>query len=136
MSKLLMLMPAFLLGAGCAVQEPPETRADAEAALGAELRDYERVGDAVHCVQMRHVAGNRSVGNHAIIFEGTTRQRLWVNRPSAGCPSLNFGRALQVRTTTTQLCRGEIATVFDPVSGATYGGCALGAFEPYRRRGE
>lgn len=133
MTRIWMLTPALLLAAGCAVEEAPEARADARAALAAELRGYEPAGDSAYCVQMRQLGGNRSVGNYAIIFEGNSRDRLWVNRPTAGCPSLDFGRALQVRTTSSRLCRGDIATVFDPVSGMTHGGCALGVFQPYRR---
>ena len=136
MAKFPMLIPALMLAAGCAAEEPPQAQADARAALAAELRDYEPAGAPEGCVQMRQLAGNRSVGNHAIIFASNSRDRIWVNRPAAGCPSLDHGRALQTRTSSTQLCRGDIATVFDPVSGMTYGGCGLGAFEPYRRRGE
>ena len=59
---------------------------------------------------------------------------VYVNRPSGGCVNLRSGYALRTSTTSTQLCRGEIATVFDPVSGAEWGSCALGDFVPYRRR--
>jgi hypothetical protein len=133
--KTFLALTALALVAGCASGEPVDTSADAEAALAAELRDYEQAGPPVSCVNMRNIAGNRSVGSSAIIFEGQTGGRLFVNRPPAGCPVLNHGRALQTRTITTQLCRGDIATVFDPVSGASYGGCGLGDFTPYRRRG-
>jgi hypothetical protein len=39
-----------------------------------------------------------------------------------------------VRSTSTQLCRGDIATVMELTSRTTYGGCGLGDFQPYRRR--
>ncbi len=61
--------------------------------------------------------------------------RLWVNHPPAGCPDVTGGRALQIQTTVTQLCRGDIAQVFDPLTGISYGGCGLGDFTPYERRG-
>jgi hypothetical protein len=32
----------------------------------------------------------------------------------------------------SQLCRGDIVTVFDPISGVEFGGCSLGEFTPYR----
>jgi hypothetical protein len=56
-----------------------------------------------------------------------------VNRPPGGCPELKFSRALITRTTSNQLCRGDIATVFDTVSGIQFGSCGLGDFTPYRR---
>ena len=127
-------MAAALLVAGCAAGEPSaEARADGEARLAAELRDYAQSGPDVSCVNLRQLGGNRSAGEGAVIFDGTGG-RLWVNRPSNGCPVLSSGRALQVRTPTGQLCRGDIAIVFDPVTGMEYGGCGLGEFTPYKRR--
>ena len=67
-----------------------------------------------------------------MLFEGPGNV-LWVNRPPGGCPTLAFGRAFRTRTPSSQLCRGDIVTVFDPVSGAEFAGCSLGDFVPYRR---
>jgi hypothetical protein len=100
--------------------------------MEAELRGYEPAGPPVSCVSMRTLQGNRSIGEGAIVFDGPSGRK-WVNRPPAGCPSLEFGRALQVRTSSSQLCRNDIVTVLDPVSGSQYGSCGLGDFEPYRR---
>ena len=130
MSKAIIL-PALLL-VGCTVNEPPEARADSEARLATELAKYEQAGEPVACVPHTQLKGNRSAGD-AIIFDGTGG-RIWVNRPAGGCPTLDHGRALQTRTSGSQLCRGDIATVFDPVSGTTWGGCGLGDFTPYERR--
>jgi hypothetical protein len=132
--KTFLALSAFALLAGCAAGEPVESTGDAEAALTAELRDFEQSGPPVSCVNLREVGGNRSVGD-ALVFDGQSSSRRWVNRPPGGCPMLRHGRALQTNTYSSQLCRGDIATVFDPVSGATYAGCGLGEFIPYRRRG-
>ena len=127
-------LAAVLVAAGCAAGEPSaEMRADGEARLAVELRDYAQSGPDVSCVNLRQLGGNRSAGEGAVIFDGTGG-RLWVNRPANGCPVLGSGRALQVRTPTGQLCRGDIAIVFDPVTGMEYGGCGLGDFTPYKRR--
>ena len=120
-----------LAAAGCAAHESPEARMDREAALSAELRDYEPAGPATACVSTRNLRGNRSAGD-AIVFDGLGNM-IYVNRPAGGCPDLRHN-ALSVRTTGAQLCRGDIATVVDVSSGITYGGCGLGDFEPYRRR--
>ncbi|MDB5693720.1 MAG: hypothetical protein JWO81_2783 [Alphaproteobacteria bacterium] len=132
MKHLTLLACLGLLGA-CTADRPPEAAANDEAKLAATLADYQQSGPPVSCVNERDLHGNRSVGEAAIIFEGTTSATLWVNRPPAGCPSLDSGRALVTRTTSTQLCRGDIATVFDPVARISYGGCGLGDFTPYRR---
>jgi hypothetical protein len=122
-----------LLGACTSSERPAETTASDETKLSAALAGYEQSGPPVSCVNERDLHGNRSVGEGAIVFEGTTSATLWVNRPAGGCPSLDMGRALVTRTTTSQLCRGDIATVVDPVAHIEYGGCGLGDFTPYRR---
>jgi hypothetical protein len=132
--KKIIAFAALASAAACAPGEPLETSADDRDALAAELRDYAQAGEPVSCVSLRQLRGNRSVGEGAIVFEGVGSQRLWVNRPPAGCPVLRHGRALRTTTTGTQLCRGDIASVFDPLSGISYGGCGLGDFTPYERR--
>jgi hypothetical protein len=128
----LILLAAACLAAGCTTDEPVEMAANDEAKLAAQLRGYEPAGPPVSCVNMRNLQGNRSAGEGAIVFDGINGRK-WVNRPAGGCPSLEFGRALRTRTSSAQLCRGDIATVFDPVARIEYGGCGLGDFEPYRR---
>ena len=133
--KKLIIFTAMVVSAGCATASSDHgarMRADGEAKLAAELRNYEQAGPPVSCVSQRDLGGNRSAGD-AIVFGGRTSSTLYVNRPAGGCPDLNFGRALVIRTMGTQLCRGDIATVFDPVSRSEFGGCGLGDFTPYRR---
>jgi hypothetical protein len=130
-----ILLASALLAAGCTTNEgtePVDMAASDDASLAGQLRGFEPAGPPVNCVNMRDLQGNRSAGETAIVFSGTGG-RLWVNRPPAGCPDLGFSRALRTRTTSTRLCRGDIATVFDPVARTEYGGCGLGDFEPYRR---
>jgi hypothetical protein len=129
--KYLLLFASACLAAGCTTDEPVEMAANDEARLSAQLADYEPDGPPVSCVNMRNLDGNRSFDG-AIVFDGSGGRK-WVNRPAGGCPSLEFGRALRTRTSSSQLCRGDIVSVFDPVSGSEYGGCGLADFEPYRR---
>jgi hypothetical protein len=133
--KHLLLIAAACLAAGCTTDEPgdrADIRADDEASLAAQLSGFEADGPPVQCVNSRDLKGNRSAGETAIVFSGSGG-RLWVNRPAAGCPDLRMSRALKTRTPSTRLCRGDIATVFDTLTGFEYGGCGLGEFEPYRR---
>ena len=133
--KKLILFTVMAVSAGCAAassDQRAQIRADGEAKLATELRNYEQAGPPVSCVNQRDLGGNHSAGD-AIVFGGRTRSTLYVNRPAGGCPDLNFGRALVIRTTSSQLCRGDIATILDPVSRTEFGGCGLGDFTPYRR---
>lgn len=135
MSKFIALA-ALALMTGCtaaSADQRAQMRADSEAKLAAELRGYEQSGPPVSCVNQRDLGGNKSAGDDAIIFDGRNSNMLYVNRPSGGCPELQFGRALVTRTSISQLCRGDIAEVFDPVSRTTFGGCGLGDFTPYKR---
>jgi hypothetical protein len=131
--KTLIILACAGLAAGCTAGDRPEEMAADEAKLATELANYEQSGRPVSCVSLTQLRGNRSAGETAIIFEGLG-DNVWVNRPPAGCPSLEFGRALQTKTTGSQLCRGDIAQVVDPGAGISHGGCALGDFTPYRRR--
>jgi hypothetical protein len=129
------LILSLVLFAGACTADEAQVEADrsrTEASLSTELANYQPAGPPVSCVNTRDLQGNHSAGD-AIVFEGTGG-RLWVNSPAGGCPDLNMGRALVVRTTTTQLCRGDIATVVETTSGTTFGGCGLADFQPYRRR--
>jgi hypothetical protein len=134
MKQILCLTLAGLAAAGCTANGPPDPEAARRgtAELSAALEGYEQAGPPVSCVQLRELHGNRSAGD-AIVFDGVTGGTLYVNRPPGGCPPLDSGRALVTRTSTTQLCRGDIADIVDPVSGTHFGGCGLGDFVPYRR---
>jgi len=131
MNRIVALSLAALT-AGCTAQQPVELTADAQTKLTEELRGR-TAGATTNCVSQRNLRGNRSVGEGVLIFEGPSSNLIYVNRPPAGCPELDSGRALLTRTPSTQLCAGDIATVFDPVSGFEYGSCGLGEFTPYRR---
>src|SRR3954471_19963619 len=102
MRKLLIL--ATLTAAACTMTEPSEAdRSAHEAALSHALAGYEPAGPPTDCVDMLQLGGNKSAGE-AIVFEGKTGGRLWVNHaPGGGCPDLNNGRALQIRTTQARL---------------------------------
>jgi hypothetical protein len=135
--KQIIALAALAVAAGCTASAEDQSlaRADGETKLASELRNYQPAGQPISCVNLRSLEGNRSAGENAVIFDGPGG-RLWVNRPPAGCPVLRHGRALNVRTIGSQLCRGDIVSVFDPVNGIDYGACGLGDFEPYERRRE
>lgn len=132
MNRLAFCSLVVLAAAGCAPQEPPAMTVKQEA-------DFQKViegrsaGPPQSCVSLRLLSGNKTYGEGVIVFDGTTGSTVYVNRPPNGCPELRSGRALRTRTTTDQLCRNDIVTVFDPTVGIEYGSCGLGDFVPYRR---
>ena len=132
MKKLVPLTLAVLT-TGCMAEPPPERySARTEAGLARELAGR-TAGPPRNCIPSRDLLGNRSVGEGAVIFSTRSRKLIYVNRPPAGCPEIRPGMALRTRTTGTQLCRGDIVEVFDPVMGFGRGACSLGDFQPYRR---
>ena len=120
------------LAAGCMAADEPVEMSEAAQSRFAEAVAGRTPGPAVVCVPQRELRNTRTIGEGVMMFEGPG-DVLWVNRPPGGCPTLAFGRAFRTRTPSSQLCRGDIVTVFDPVSGAEFAGCTLGDFVPYRR---
>lgn len=131
--KTLLALPIIALTVGCMAERPMEMGAAAQSQLAEELQGRVQAGPPQSCVSSRTLGGNRSVGEGAIIFRTQGSNLVYVNRPPAGCPEIGVGRAIRVRTTSSQLCAGDIAEVFDPVQNFSYGGCGLGEFTPYRR---
>jgi hypothetical protein len=130
--KNLLVLPLVALTVGCMAEPPPaQTSARSEMKL-AEATEGSTAGAPQSCVSTRDLLGNRSAGEGAFIFSTRNSNLIYVNRPPAGCPELR-GDALKTRTTGTQLCRGDLVEVFDPLTGFSRGGCGLGDFVPYRR---
>lgn len=128
------LLPFIIFSVACSAgeQAPVEMSAAAQTQLTEELRG--RVAEPTrNCVNTRDLGGNRSVGEDVLIFDARVGDLVYVNRPPGGCPDLRNSYALVTRTTSTQLCRGDIAIVRDMTSGIEHGGCGLGDFTPYRR---
>lgn len=131
--KTLLALPLIALTAGCMAERPMEMSVGEQNELAEALRGRVQAGPPQSCVSSRTLRGNDSVGEGAIIFRTTGSDLVYVNRPPAGCPEIRQGRAIRVRTTTTQLCSGDIVEVFDPVQNFGFGACGLGEFTPYRR---
>jgi hypothetical protein len=120
------------LTAACTAASGMEVSQDSDADM-AEALAGRTAGEPQSCVEMRRIRSSRSIGDDAILFQGSTSDLVYINRPAGGCPGLRMARSIRTRTTATSLCRGDIVTPFDPVSGAEHGGCGLGDFIPYRR---
>lgn len=139
--KAITMVFAVVVAAACAHGARPETRVrgqargtEDEAKLAAALKGMV-AGPAQDCVIERDLGSNKSYGGRTILFHGPTDDVVYVNRLASVCPGLDSGLAIKVRIPATRLCRGDIVTVFDPMSGSEFGGCGLGKFTPYHRAG-
>jgi hypothetical protein len=131
MMKRILGISLLAVAAACTPAAPIELSGVEQSTLGEALAGRSE-GPAVSCVNQRDLRGNRSIGEGVILFTGPGGT-VYVNRPAAGCPRIDSGRTLLTRTSSTQLCRGDIVTVVEPMSGMQYGSCGLGDFTPYRR---
>jgi len=121
---------AMLAGTAHA-REPQARSARAEAALGKALAGR-TAGKPQSCVQMNELGSSRIIDDRTIIFEGRGRT-LWRNDVSGGCPGLSPSRALVTKSSTGQMCRGDIFRIIDPGTPISYGACAFGEFVPYTK---
>ena len=128
--KAVLTILTAALAVGCTVNGPVD-RMETRSTELAEATAGRVAGSPVSCVGQVGLRNTRTVGE-AILFEGPG-DVLYVNHGNGGCGVLEHGRAIRTRNPSNRLCRGDIVTAFDPVSGMEFGGCSLGDFVPYRR---
>jgi hypothetical protein len=134
--RTILLLATAALGA-CTMSSDAAVDSTAAAADEASLEEAlagRTAGPAQHCVRQRDVRNSRSAGGGTILFDGPG-DIVYANRTGSSCPRIQPWHALRHRTINTQLCAGELIRVFDPQSGIEFGGCSLGEFVPWRRRG-
>jgi hypothetical protein len=122
---------SILLAAGAAAPDPPDRAGPTPSAIAQAMRGR-TAGAPLACISRIGLRNTRTIAG-AMLFYGPGGT-VYVNEGVAGCRALAFGRAIRTGSTGPRLCRGDIVTAFEPVSGVEYGGCALGEFVPYRRR--
>ncbi|MEO6580666.1 MAG: hypothetical protein ABIN83_05895 [Sphingomicrobium sp.] len=113
------------------VDRPPEQR------TARQQHDYDRLlagkvpGRAESCLPLNSAKNMTVIDADTILYrDGRTT---YVNSPLGGCSSLGRpGYALVTRSSISQMCRGDIATVVDTTTGMLAGSCSIGEFIPYR----
>jgi hypothetical protein len=121
--------------AGCAaVPPPPAATIDPRAqARLAELIGGKVAGPPQACLPRLSRQDMIAIDDNTIVYRESSA-RVWVMRPQGPCNMLSAGPyALVTRSTSTQLCRGEIGEVVHTTTGASVGSCAFGEFVPYTR---
>jgi hypothetical protein len=111
MRWLALVIPALL--AGCAgAGTPPGTTDPKQLAEIADALKGLTPGEPVSCIDQTRVRNVKK-------FEGTilyqySRRQIYRNDVNGGCHGLRYGDPIVSRTTTSQLCRGDIIHTFSP----------------------
>jgi hypothetical protein len=130
-----MRVPALALIAACsacassAVSEPRTARAETELARALAGKV---AGPPVSCLPSFRTNDMTIIDDDTVLFRDG-RNRVYRNDPPGGCsPMGSAGYALVTRSSTGEMCRGDIVRVVDLSSRMTAGSCSLGEFIPYR----
>lgn len=132
--KLIPLLLTIGIAAGCAVRAPVEAPIERAGPIPDAIRAAMQgrvAGQPVACISQIGLRSTRTIAG-AMLFRGPGSV-IYVNEGPAGCSALALGRSIRTSAPGGRLCRGDIVTAFDPVSGISHGGCVLGDFVPYRR---
>ena len=128
------------LAAGSCAYGPPSPEQTAAYAARhqaklAELTAGKVAGPPMACMSTYHQNDMVVIDDSTVAFRDG-RRRVYVNHLNGGCANLGSGtNALVTRTISTQLCRGDIAQVFDTSTRMLVGACSFGDFIPYTAPG-
>lgn len=89
-------------------------------------------GKPQSCIPLIQIRDTTYIGSTTILYR-VSSNLVYRNDPAGGCPGLRAGSGLITRTSTGQLCSGDIAQVRDFSANFSAGSCALGEFVPYRK---
>ena len=89
-------------------------------------------GKAQACIQQSWIDQTDVFDDGSILYHMKAGPD-YLNTPSPRCAALRSSAGLISRTTTGQLCSGDIVEVVDFASHFNYGSCGLGDFVPYPR---
>ena len=93
-------------------------------------------GEPVNCINdFRSQIRMTVIDDYTLLFRGAGA--VYLQKPPGGCTNIsNKTNALTTRrTSTNQLCAGDISQVVQPSSGIFLGSCAFGPFVPYKKGG-
>lgn len=133
----LTLSLAALALTGCAMSPADTARAQAAAeadrvALGKKLAGLSPA-EKVDCLDnFRTNPASLSANGAALVYRVSDRLT-YVNETGGGCEAVERGDILVTRSTSGQLCRGDIGRTVSPGTSFQSGSCALGSFTAYRR---
>jgi len=122
-----------LLGSASAEQvtRSPKAQQELSKALAGRV-----AGQPVNCINdFRSEIRMTVIDDYTLLFRD--HGVVYVQNPPGGCANIsNKSNALTTRrSSTNQLCAGDINQIVQPSSGIFRGSCAFGRFVPYRKAG-
>jgi len=132
MRWLALLIPAMLAGCAAGADAPPGTTNPKQLAEIADALKGLTPGEPVTCIDQTRVRDVKKFEG-TILYQYSSRE-IYRNDVNGGCQGLRYGDIIVSRTTTNQLCRGDIIHTVSPgAPGFPSGSCSLGSFVPYTR---
>ena len=116
-------------GSAANADQPPELTAKQQKKLD-KLLAGRVAGKPVSCISQSRTLDFTAVSDDVLVYDAG--RTVYVNRPYGGCPGV-VNYTLVTRTSGTQLCTGDIATVQDLQFSGLRGSCSFGEFVPYRK---
>ncbi|MEZ5891544.1 MAG: hypothetical protein R3C58_00120 [Parvularculaceae bacterium] len=110
---------ASLIAAGAALAARPKPED--------VLAKYEKTGEMEHCIRLRSIRDTDILDDYTMMFT-VTGGAVYLNELNGRCPSLYREQRYFHKTTTSDMCRGDIIQSVDSF-GNMIGGCSLGDFE-------
>jgi hypothetical protein len=130
----LLLLGATLVGCSTTAEQP--MRSAQKQQEFQQLLAGKVAGPPISCLPTYRANDMIVIDEKTVVFR-QGGNRLYVAHMPGGCS--NLGRAPYTMVTrqvgSQGLCRGDIATIVDPVNGITVGSCVFGDFTPYTRAG-
>jgi hypothetical protein len=103
---------------------------DPEAQL-AKMLAGRTAGEPVECISLFPSSSSTTIDRTAVVYDQAGKR--FVNRFEGGCPMLDSSRIFLTRTTSTRLCRGDVAQVMTQRPSFYVGSCIFAKFTPYSK---
>lgn len=126
---------APLLLAGCTGSYTPTPLTEKQAAKLEKALDGKVAGEKMSCINRRPQTNLTVISNNVLLYRVNNRL-IYKNELIGSCSGLVYGDTMIVRSFGSQLCRGDMTTTANLLTGMTSGACALGDFIPYRTPGK
>lgn len=128
--KNLLILVVWLLTLSACAGSSPDRGPQISAALD-ELQSREDYARTERCLSTHQYRSVEVLDENHLLFTGTSRDRLWLNKLRSRCPGLRRNDTLAFEVRNNRLCNLDTATVVDHFlfwerTGPT---CSLGDFQ-------
>jgi hypothetical protein len=131
-----LLLIGAALGSCSTTANQPMRSAEAQDKYQALLAG-KAAGAPVSCIPPQRANDMVVIDENTVIFKSPGGSRVYVANMHGGCSNIGrFNYTMVTRQVgSAGLCRGDIADIVEPSSGALVGSCSFGDFTPYAKAG-